>query len=99
MANIQTIIDTVKAVSGVKSVNLHEASGRYYINLKGNGANFAGERNSKLYITKDGDLVVETGKGTTSYEYLDQRRAVAEAIGYEWMGLSKFERKAVSRAD
>ncbi len=77
---MQTILNTIKATEGVKSVNLHAATGRYYINLRGNGGSFRGERTSKLYLTAEGKLVFECGKGTRSSAYDEQYYAVKAAI-------------------
>jgi len=72
-------IAAIQAIPGVKSIKLHEPTGRYYINLAGNGGNFAGERNSKVYMTPDGTIIVERGKGTTSRAWDDQKNAVIDA--------------------
>lgn len=77
---MQNIINAIKSVEGVKSINLHEATNRYYINLRGNGGSFRGEQTSKLYLTSEGKLVFECGKGTRSGAYDDQRHAVEAAI-------------------
>ncbi len=77
---MQTILNTIKATEGVKSINLHEATGRHYINLRGNGGSYAGEKSSKLYLTAEGKLVFECGKGTRSGAYDDQRHAVEAAL-------------------
>lgn len=77
---MKNVIDAIKAVEGVKSVNLHDASGRHYINLKGNGGSYRGEVTSKLYLDADGKLVFECGKGSRSSAYDEQRHAVEDAI-------------------
>ena len=47
---------------------------RVYITLKGNGGTFAGERNAKVWISRDAKLTVERGKGLTSSEWDSQLR-------------------------
>lgn len=59
-------ITEIRALEMVASAN--EWKDRIYINLKGNGGNFAGERNSKIWV-KDGKLNVEIGKGICSSEW------------------------------
>ena len=77
---MQNIINAIKAVDGVTSIRIHEATSRYYINLRGNGGKYRGEQTSKLYVTASGLLVWECGKGTRSGAYDDQRHAVEAAI-------------------
>ena len=62
----KTIIDQVKELSGVYSLN--QWKDRIYVNLKGNGGNYRGERTAKIYI-KDDQLSVELGKGVCSSEW------------------------------
>lgn len=76
---MSNLIETIKMIPGVKSVNMHAATGRTYINLAGNGGSYAGERTSKLYIDQDGKVVLERGKGTTSRAWDEQKNAVLEA--------------------
>ena len=75
-------IAAIKSVDGVKSVNLHKSSGRIYINLKGNGGNYRGEQTSKVYISTEGEFVIERGKGSVSREWnaqVDAAKAAFEA--------------------
>ena len=66
-------ITEIRALEMVASAN--EWKDRIYINLKGNGGNFAGERNSKIWV-KDGKLNVEIGKGTRSSVWDDNLKAL-----------------------
>lgn len=60
-------INEIRDLPGVARAN--EWKDRIYINLAGNGGNFAGERNSKVWIAASGALNIELGKGTTSREW------------------------------
>lgn len=68
-------IEQIRQQPQVASAN--EWKGRIYINVRGNGGNFAGERNSKLWIL-DNKLTFERGKGTCSSAWGDNRVALAE---------------------
>ena len=59
-------INEIRDLEMVASAN--EWKDRVYINLKGNGGNFAGERSSKIWV-KNGKLNVEIGKGICSSEW------------------------------
>ena len=66
----------IRQLPMVRSAN--EWKDRIYINLRGNGGNFSGERNSKIWI-RGGKLTVERGKGMTSREWDAQLHQI-EAI-------------------
>jgi hypothetical protein len=70
-------ITEIRALSMVQSAN--EWRDRIYINVHGNGGNFAGERNTKVWI-HDGVLTVESGKGTTSREFDANLKALRAAL-------------------
>lgn len=60
---------TINEIRDLEMVAIaNEWKDRIYIKLKGNGGNFAGERNSKVWV-KDGKLNVEIGKGTCSSDW------------------------------
>lgn len=59
-------IQAIRERAEVLSAN--EWKDRIYINVRGNGGNFAGERSIKVYVRAD-RLNVERGKGLTSGEY------------------------------
>ena len=49
---------------------------RFYINLAGNGGNFAGERNAKIWFKEGESLNVQLGKGICSSEWHEQLEQV-----------------------
>lgn len=51
----------------VRSAN--EWRDRVYINVKGNGGDYRGERNTKVWLDRDGQLHIERGRGTTSRDF------------------------------
>ena len=59
--NKYKFVEQVKELSCVSSVS--QWRDRYYINLRGNGGNFRGERSSKIWFKEGGELTVELGKG------------------------------------
>lgn len=66
-------INEIRALPMVASAN--EWKDRIYINLRSNGGNFAGERNSKIWV-REGVLTVEMGKGSTSREWYANLQAL-----------------------
>lgn len=70
-------INDIRALPMVASAN--EWRDRIYINLRGNGGNFAGERNSRIWM-RDSKLTVEMGKGSTSREWSDSLKALKQAV-------------------
>lgn len=71
-------IAEIRTLPMVRSAN--EWKDRVYINLHGNGRNFAGERNSKVWVRADGQLMVERGKGMTSREWDASLKALRAAF-------------------
>lgn len=70
-------INEIKALEYVDSAN--EWKDRIYIDLKGNGGNYRGEKTAKIYI-KDGALNVELGKGMTSSEWDQNLKSLRAAL-------------------
>lgn len=70
-------ITDIRALPMVASAN--EWKDRIYINLKGNGGNFAGERSAKIWV-RDNVLTVEMGKGMTSSAWSDNLKALRAAF-------------------
>ena len=72
-------IDSIKKIDGV-SVSVWERHGkkRFYVNIDGNGGNYRGERNTKVYIDDTG-LHVNEGSGSTSREFDLRLESVIEA--------------------
>lgn len=66
-------IEQIRQQPQVASAN--EWKTRIYINVRGNGSNFAGERNSKIWI-ENNKLTFERGKGTCSSVWGDNRLAL-----------------------
>jgi hypothetical protein len=64
-------IDGIKTLPMVASANPWKD--RIYINLKGNGGNYAGERSAKIFV-KNNKINVERGKGLTTSEWEQQLR-------------------------
>lgn len=62
----QVTVEQIRSQSYVYGASVWQD--RIYINLRGNGGNFAGERTSKVWI-KDNILTVQRGKGMTSREW------------------------------
>lgn len=60
-------IDDIRKLPGILGAN--EWRDRIYINVRGNGGSFAGERNSKVWMDASGKLNVERGRGMTSREW------------------------------
>lgn len=70
-------IQQIRQLPGAASAS--EWKDRIYINVRGNGGNFAGERNSKIWIDKDGGLHIDFGKGTTSREWIESLKSFEAA--------------------
>lgn len=70
----KSAVEQIKELSGVSSVS--QWRDRYYINLRGNGGNFKGERTAKVWFKGGGELNVELGKGLCSSEWHDQLEQV-----------------------
>jgi len=70
----KSIVEKIKELSGVSGVS--QWKDRYYINLRGNGGNFKGERNAKVWFKDGGELNVELGKGLCSSEWHEQLEQV-----------------------
>ncbi len=70
-------IDEIRSLPYVQSAN--EWRDRIYINLVGNGGNYAGERNTKIYV-KAGCLIVEMGKGAYTTEWSNNLKALKSVM-------------------
>lgn len=70
----KSVVEKIKELSGVSSVS--QWNDRYYVNLRGNGGNFKGERTSKVWFKEGGELNVELGKGLCSSEWHEQLEQV-----------------------
>jgi hypothetical protein len=60
-------LEQIRSLPGVARVNAW--NDRIYINIRGNGGNFAGERSTKVWISATGDLTIERGRGTITREF------------------------------
>lgn len=65
----KNIVSEIEAL-GFASIN--QWRDRYYINLRGNGGNYRGERSAKIWFKEGGQLNVEMGKGVCSSEWHEQ---------------------------
>ena len=69
----KSIIDQLKSLN---FVTVNPWKDRFYITLKGNGGNFAGERNAKVWFKEGESLNVQLGKGICSSEWHEQLEQV-----------------------
>lgn len=67
----------IQAMPGVASASAWKD--RIYINIRGSGGSFKGERTTKVFVGAAG-LTVERGSGTTSREFDANLKAFAEAF-------------------
>lgn len=66
-------LEQIKALPMVESANVWQD--RIYINVRGNGGNYRGERTAKIFI-RDGSLTVQLGKGTCSSVWAENVEAL-----------------------
>ena len=78
MQTQQQTIATLAAHPAVASVK-EWRYGRHYVNLRGADRSYRGDRSTKIYIDKAGDVYVQIGDGSVSAGLLDG----LEAIGYD----------------
>lgn len=70
-------LDQIRALPFVASAN--EWRDRVYINVRGNGGNYAGERGTKVWM-RDGALTIERGRGQTSRDFDANLEALRLAV-------------------
>ena len=75
----QEEIKKIVEESGIATAN--EWKDRLYINVRGDGGNYRGEKTYKLWIDDDGGMHEQDGKGTTSREFDANLAKIKEMIG------------------
>lgn len=80
----KSLVEKIKELSGVSGVSsVSQWKDRYYINLRGNGGNFKGERTAKVWFKDGSCLNVELGKGLCSSEWHEQLEQVKALFSNE----------------